>query len=354
MIHLNTDELKTLLAVTPALQNIMLVGAHGIGKSQILTNHFESMGLPVVALFLGQMCDPGDLLGLPTRDPDTGRTVYAPPYWFPLDDKPIVLFLDELNRARPEILQTVMDLTLNRKIGEHRLPAGSRVIAACNEGEQYQLTDLDPALVSRFNIYRFSPSPQEWLLWATAQGLDNRVIIFIEQQPTMLDFSNDTSLDQGMNKSPDRRAWEKVARLIEPISELTDVHKKIVAGIVGNSAAAALFLHISQNLAIDGADVLSNYKKVREKVLDYKLHQLSTINESLCRFIETNHKDTALNAKEQKNLKAYLDDLRSISNEAYAHMVTILLDGPYPNTLKLIVRTMPDLYQQMIEFVNDI
>ena len=32
--------------------------------------------------------------------------------------KPIVLFLDELNRARPEILQTVMDLALNRKLAE--------------------------------------------------------------------------------------------------------------------------------------------------------------------------------------------------------------------------------------------
>lgn len=38
-----------------------------------------------------------------------------PPYWFPVDGKPIVLFLDELNRARPEVLQTIMDLALNRK-----------------------------------------------------------------------------------------------------------------------------------------------------------------------------------------------------------------------------------------------
>lgn len=55
-------------------------------------------------LFLGQMSDPGDLLGLPTKDEATGKTTFMPPYWFPIDDKPIVLFLDELNRARPEIL----------------------------------------------------------------------------------------------------------------------------------------------------------------------------------------------------------------------------------------------------------
>lgn len=95
----------TLLEVTPSWQNIMLTGRHGIGKSQILTKYFETKGMPVKTLFLGQMSDPGDLLGLPTKDEATGKTTFMPPYWFPIDGKPIVLFLDELNRARPEILQ---------------------------------------------------------------------------------------------------------------------------------------------------------------------------------------------------------------------------------------------------------
>lgn len=47
----------TLLEVTPSWQNIMLTGRHGIGKSQILTKYFETQGLPVKTLFLGQMSD---------------------------------------------------------------------------------------------------------------------------------------------------------------------------------------------------------------------------------------------------------------------------------------------------------
>ena len=125
-IAINSKELLTLLEVTPSWQNIMLTGRHGIGKSQILTKYFESKGMRVVALFLGQMSDPGDLLGLPNKDEATGKTTFMPPYWFPTDGKPIVLFLDELNRARPEILQTVMDLVLNRKLAGRPLPEGSR------------------------------------------------------------------------------------------------------------------------------------------------------------------------------------------------------------------------------------
>ena len=146
-ITISIKGLKRLLDVTPSSQNIMLSGRHGIGKSEILTKYYEERGMKVVALFLGQMSDPGDLIGLPNKDEKTGKTEFMPPYWFPTDGKPVVLFLDELNRARPEVLQTIMDLALNRKLAGRQLPEGSVVISAVNEGDEYQLTDLDPALV---------------------------------------------------------------------------------------------------------------------------------------------------------------------------------------------------------------
>jgi len=212
-INVNITELLQVLDTTPATHNIMLVGGHGIGKSEILTEYYSSKGLPVVALFLGQMSDPGDILGLPHKDETTGRTDFMPPYWFPIDGKPVVLFLDELNRARPEILQTVMDLCLNRKLAGRKLPEGSRVIAAVNEGAQYQLTDLDPALVSRFNILSFRPTVQEWLLWARRIKVDNRVIEFLEEHPEWMDKDPDAKegADTGLDKSPDRRAWKRVS-----------------------------------------------------------------------------------------------------------------------------------------------
>ena len=49
-----------------------------------------------------------------------------------MDTRPIVLFLDELNRARPEILQSVHDLALNRTLAGKRLPEGSIVVSAVN------------------------------------------------------------------------------------------------------------------------------------------------------------------------------------------------------------------------------
>jgi hypothetical protein len=53
----------------------------------------------VVTLFLGQMSDLGDIIGLPSLDRSSAKTVFRLPWWFPKDEAPIVLFLDELNRV---------------------------------------------------------------------------------------------------------------------------------------------------------------------------------------------------------------------------------------------------------------
>lgn len=79
-INIDVKDLLEILAMTPAEQNIMLAGGHDIGKSRILTDYFESRGMPVVTLFLGQISDPGDLIGLPSKNPNTGKTDFLPPF----------------------------------------------------------------------------------------------------------------------------------------------------------------------------------------------------------------------------------------------------------------------------------
>jgi MoxR-like ATPase len=352
-IAINSKELLTLLEVTPSWQNIMLTGRHGIGKSQILTKYFESNGITVKTLFLGQMSDPGDLLGLPNKDEATGKTTFMPPYWFPIDGKPIVLFLDELNRARPEILQTVMDLVLNRKLAGRALPEGSRIISACNDGDEYQLTDLDPALVSRFNIYTFRPSVEEWLLWAERERLDDRVISFISANPDVLDRSADTKEEQGLEKDPDRRAWEKVARLLENVPNPMPVHQKVVAGIVGVHAAAQLFASFRKS-DLTPIDLLTDFNKARKKLDQYELHQFALLNEALARFFETDKADTMDREGVKKNLKAYHDYLQKDHREGYAHFVSLLDGTGYKKMLLLLNKEMPETYKQIVSFINSL
>ncbi|MBP5676413.1 MAG: AAA family ATPase [Bacteroidales bacterium] len=355
-IRVNTTELLRLLDMTPASHNIMLVGRHGIGKSEILTEYFAAKGMPVVALFLGQMADPGDLIGIPTKNEATGKTDFMPPYWFPLDGKPIVLFLDELNRARPEILQTIMDLALNRKLAGRKLPEGSRIISAVNEGEQYQLTDLDPALVSRFNIVNFQPTVQEWLLWADREGLDKRVTDFIEENSIWLDRNPEQkeNEDTGLDKTPDRRAWKRVSDVILGSEVVTPLHQKLIAAIVGAKAAVAFAGSVAQKKLVSGKDVLYGLEKVKSRLEEYSLHQLSMVNEGIFRLLEVEKIPEDEKPTVKKNLEAYFDWLVKGKKESAAHFANLYVQQTYPHAVSFIARECQVLTMTMVVYVKSI
>ena len=353
--RVNCKELERLLSLTPPEQNIMLVSKHGIGKSEILTKYYCAQGLKVVTLFLGQMSDPGDLIGLPHKNEVTGKTDFMPPYWFPTEGEPIVLFLDELNRARPEILQTIMDLALNQQLAGRPLPKGSRIISAVNDGEEYQLTDLDPALVSRFNVYEFRPTVSEWLLWASAHGVDERVIAFIQENPKMLDQSTDNRLDQGLEKSPDRRAWTKVSTIISGEKSLKDIHKKVISGIVGMQATTAFFNSISENRIIEAREILLRYSKHKPIVMGYKLHELAILNDSIFRFLESTDTSVLNTNKMADNLYTYLNDqVQNGKRECVAHFASLYGSGSYPMSVVFILKYSRMTYLLIQDFIKNL
>lgn len=355
-INVNTTDLLQLLDMTPADHNLMLVGKHGIGKSEILTEYYTKKGMSVVALFLGQMSDPGDLIGIPNKNEQTGKTDFMPPYWFPLDGKPIVLFLDELNRARPEILQTIMDLALNRKLAGRELPAGSRIISAVNAGDQYQLTDLDPALVSRFNIVNFRPTVQEWLLWARKAKVDGRVIDFIQENQIWLDKDPDAKEgeDTGLDKTPDRRAWKRVSDIIGQAGELNQLLTKTISSVVGPKAASTFMSSVSSRKMVSGREVLLSFPKVKEKLETYELHQLSVVNDGIYRFLEVEKVPDKDKETAKKNLENYFGYLAKSKKEAAAHFANLFVQKTYPGAVAFIARECQVLTMMFISYVKGI
>lgn len=310
-IRINVSELLEILTLTPSEQNILLVGRHGIGKSEILSEHYRQKGLEVIPLFLGQMSDPGDLIGLPTKDETGGHTLFLPPWWWPLHGRPVVLFLDELNRARPEILQSVHELVLNRTLAGRRLPQGSVVISAINAGEEYQVTELDPALASRFNIYAFHPEVEEWTVWARKNGIDSRVIAFIEQNNSFLDGAG--AVEDPLDKTPDRRAWVRVARILKPHAALTPTLTKVIAGNVGAGAALAFSKFLSSKARIGADDIVLRFDdRTRSELDSLPVGELIPLNRQVLYYIEENLGKMAAAQKKKvlANIEAYIGHLR--------------------------------------------
>ena len=355
-VRIDGNLLLEILEETPATQNIMLMGKHGIGKSQILEKFYTAKGCKVVSLFLGQMSDPGDLIGIPHKNEETGHTEFMPPYWFPTDDTPVVLFLDELNRARPEVLQTIMDLALNRKLAGRSLPAGSRIISAVNNGEEYQLTDLDPALVSRFNIYEFVPSVQDWLLWANKNGIDERITSYIAANPKALDNQMAIEDMENLEKTPDRRAWVRVSEIITGKEVLKHSHKSMIAGIVGGVAANRFFEFLDHNHLLTAKELLlGNFEMNRLKLESYKTPQFATINDAVFVYLESDKYGDGDKAVMAENLAVYFYYLEEKKlREAMAHFANMFSGTMYPNALVFIIGECPELYSKMTKFVAEI
>lgn len=351
---MDVNQLNFILENTPAEQNIMLVGKHGIGKSRILEEYFSKKGEKVVTLFLGQMSDPGDLIGLPSKDEKTGRTDFMLPYWFPVDGKPVVLFLDELNRARPEVLQTIMDLTLNRKLAGKALPLGSRIISAVNNGNEYQLTDLDPALVSRFNIYEFAPSVENWLSWAKESGIDSRITSFISENPEFLDSDASYAEAANLERTPDRRSWERTSDVIKKFPELSDIHKPIITGIIGTRATSTFFRFLIEHDVPAASEILNgDFSLVEQRLSKLAIPVMSTVNVSVFRFIE-NGLEEAKKKTAAKNLSAYFEYLeKNGKREIQAHFINLCSAESFPETLVFISENCPDLYKAMTDFIMD-
>lgn len=353
-ITINNKQLQSILEKTPSHHNIMLVGVHGIGKSRIISEFFRAKGIEVITLFLGQMSDPGDLIGLPHLNTETGRTEFMPPYWFPKGDKPIVLFLDELNRARPEMLQSVMDLALNRMLAGRRLPEGSRVISAVNDGAEYQITELDPALVSRFNVYFFRPTVSEWLLWAEEQELDERVIHFIENNQDALDAPFNINADS-IDKCADRRAWERVSDIMKGLEEIDELTLKLISGIVGVKAAARLAESLSETSVVSGSDLLLHFGEVKKRLKTMKLPQLALVNDNLFRCLEARGYPEEEIELVGTNLEKYILWLdKNDQREALMHLINNFSSATYPSANLTIMTKLPAIYTLMTDYLRQL
>ncbi len=142
---------------------VLLEGPTGIGKSELVKQVAEELGIGFAVLDLS-LLEPPDLVGLPILTDD--RTRYAVPSSLPTGGAGILL-LEELNRADRTVQQPALQLLTARQLHEYELPRGWVPFAAINpEDGEYQVTPLDPALRCRFLQLKVRSDIGSWRVWA--------------------------------------------------------------------------------------------------------------------------------------------------------------------------------------------
>lgn len=131
--------------------NVLLIGLHGIGKSTIVKSLAEKLNLRF-KYYSSSTLDPfTDIVGIPVPDKDNKTMNFYRSK--DLEDAEFLMF-DELNRAHPRVLNAVLEIIQFKTVNGTPLPKLKMVWGAINPpGEDYQVEELDPALVDRFHIY---------------------------------------------------------------------------------------------------------------------------------------------------------------------------------------------------------
>ena len=208
-------DFKTFISVVPhvtAVRKPVLVrGRHGVGKSQVVYQFAANAGLPVVERRASQMTE-GDLLGLPSTD--GAVTSWNPPEWYKTAcETPVVLFLDEVDRATPEVRQGIFELTDSRKLAGFALHPETLIFAAVNggeHGEQYQVGEMDPAELDRWTVFDVEPTVEDWLGWAK-DNVHEVIWDFINQNHQHLEHSDDFEPNKVY---PSRRSWDRLSECL--------------------------------------------------------------------------------------------------------------------------------------------
>ncbi|MGE4542579.1 MAG: AAA family ATPase [Pedobacter sp.] len=222
---------------------MFLWGAPGIGKSQIVAQVAADLNLPLIDI-RAVLLDPVDLRGVPSVE--NGTTRWNPPNFLPTEGEG-VLFLDELSQAPDSVQSSLLQLVLDRRLGEYRMPDGWRILAAGN-----RVTDgtfsrkISKALGSRFATHlELAVDLDEWCAWAIDNNVPAEVISFLRLRPDLL--HNFEAKAQG-NSFPCPRVWANVGKFMGKLP--FEAELPFFAGALGFGAAAEFtsFLQIYRDL----------------------------------------------------------------------------------------------------------
>ena len=216
----------------------LIWGHFGVGKTDLAREIAKETGRELIILVISQM-EPGDLLGLPVRDPKSKRTVFLPPDWWPQTGKSLIL-IDEMNRAHKSIRNAINQLLVDRRIHNHVLPDGVWIMASANPpDEEYDQVELitDPAFLSRFFHLVMTPNKEEWIKWAERNGIDGKIVNFIEKFPEFLTEFRRVSMKFEPKPSP--RSWHKLSKVLSRMSdeEIREYGYVLASSIVGPETA---------------------------------------------------------------------------------------------------------------------
>lgn len=241
----------------------LLIGPHGLGKSEIAAAAAEALGIDCISRDLSLM-EPPDLVGLPKIIEKNGSpaTAFLPPEFLPRETgRGGFLLIEEINRAPRYMQACCLELLTRRALNSYVLPKGWTPICCINPKDDGYVVDLlDAALMSRFMQLPVCANINSWAIWADANGIHPKVVEYVTSVPNSLD-------EQQGGSNP--RSWTYASRTLqaagaELLERSPDTIVTALNGLIGPVHTTALLrLIYGTEVALKPADLLRDWPAAR-------------------------------------------------------------------------------------------
>lgn len=217
---------------------VMQWGPPGVGKSDSIKTLAERLAEATGKTVKTQdvrllLFNPVDLRGIPVPDANKEFAIWLRPQIFDLDPSENViniLLLDEISAAPPSVQAAAYQLTLDRKVGEHKLPDNTIILAAGNrlvdKGVAYK---MPTPLANRLTHFEIKPELEDWKEWAIPAGISRYIIGFLNYRQNYL-YQFDPSSDDVAFATP--RSWSFVNQFINMYGDVEKA-RTMIAGSIG-------------------------------------------------------------------------------------------------------------------------
>lgn len=248
----------------------LLKGSPGIGKSQIYQQIADKYNLKLIDVRLST-CDLTDLCGFPQIMGN--KAGYVPMNTFPIEGDEIpegysgwLLLFDELTSAAPALQAAAYKILLDRMIGIYPLHKNVAVCAAGNlETDNAVVEPMSTALQSRLVHIELATNAEDWLEWATSNGIDHRITSYIRFKPGQLYTFKSDHTD---NTYACPRTWEFANRILGVTEDNDPLMLPLLAGDLSEGVARefVVFMKIYNNLpTIDSIIASPGFVKVSDE-----------------------------------------------------------------------------------------
>jgi hypothetical protein len=233
-------QLETILnGAIPARMPVLITGAPGIGKTDIVQQVTSNLGFDLLTSH-PVVSDPTDFKGLPFANGQSTEATFLP--FGDLSQainatRPLVWFFDDLGQAPPSVQAACMQLFLARRINGHHISEHVTFIGATNRRvDRAGVSGILEPVKSRFDtIVELTPDLDSWCNnFAFPKGIPATFIAFLRFRPDLL---SDFKATADMTNSPMPRTWANCAKW-EKLNLPAQVELASMSGAVGDGPAA--------------------------------------------------------------------------------------------------------------------